>query len=52
MSSVNNIAPINEDYNIAKYEIDDIKQRIYTIRGKQVILDSDIATLYDVETKN
>lgn len=51
MSNVNNIAPINEDFNIAKYEIDDIKQRIYTIRGKQVILDSDIAALYEVETK-
>ncbi len=31
MSSVNNIAPINEDYNIVKYEIYDIKQKIYTI---------------------
>lgn len=51
MSNVNNIAPINEDSNIVKYEIDEIKQRIYTIRGKQVILDSDIAALYEVETK-
>jgi len=51
MSNVNNIAPINENPNIVKYEIDDIKQRIYTIRGKKVILDSDIAVLYEVETK-
>ena len=35
MSNVNNIAPINENPNIVKYEIDDIKQRIYTIRGKK-----------------
>lgn len=46
-----NIAPINEDLNIVKYEVEDVKQKIYTIRGKQVILDSDIAKLYEVETK-
>ena len=51
MNNENNIAPINEDFNIEKYETDDIKQKIYTIRGKQVILDSDIAELYEVETK-
>ncbi|DAB37667.1 MAG TPA: DNA-binding protein [Sulfuricurvum kujiense] len=28
-----------------------IKNKIYTIRGMQVILDSDLAELYDVETK-
>lgn len=31
MSNVNNIAPINEDPNIVKYELDDIKQKKYTI---------------------
>jgi len=30
---------------------DSIKRRIYTIRGMQVILDSDLAVLYGVETK-
>ena len=30
----------------------EIKNLIYTIRGKQVILDSDLASLYQVETKN
>ena len=30
---------------------DEIKNYIYTIRGKQVILDSEIARLYEVETK-
>lgn len=29
----------------------DIKDLIYTIRGKQVMLDSDIARLYEYETK-
>ena len=51
MSNENNIAPINEDLNVVKYEVEDIKQKIYTIRGKQVILDSDIAKLYEVETR-
>lgn len=31
---------------------DSIKNKIYTIRGMQVMLDSDLAELYDVETKN
>jgi len=31
--------------------IKDIKSLIFTIRNKQVILDSDIAMLYEVETK-
>ena len=51
MRNENNIAPINEDLNVVKYEVEDIKQKIYTIRKKQVILDSDIAKLYEVETK-
>lgn len=46
-----NIAPINEDLNVVKYEIEDIKNLIYNIRGKQVMLDSDVATLYNCETK-
>ena len=32
--------------------IEDIKNLIYTIRGKQVMLDSDVAMLYHYETKN
>ncbi len=31
---------------------EDIKNLIYTIRGKQVMLDSDVAMLYHYETKN
>ncbi len=52
MSNENNIAPINEDLNVVKDEVEEIKQKIRTIRGKQVILDSDIANLYEVETRN
>ncbi|MBO5603800.1 MAG: ORF6N domain-containing protein, partial [Acidaminococcaceae bacterium] len=33
-------------------DVGDIRNRIYTIRGKQVMLDSDLAELYQVETKN
>ncbi len=29
----------------------EIKNPIYTIRGKQVMLDSDLASLYQVETQ-
>lgn len=29
-----------------------IKNMIYEIRGKQVMLDSDLVKLYEVETKN
>ena len=46
MNNENNIAPINEDLNVVKYELENIKNLIYTIRGKQVILDSDLAKLY------
>ena len=51
MSNENNIAPINEDLNVEIYEVEEIKQKIYTVRGKKVILDSDIAEKYEVETK-
>jgi len=47
----NNIAPINEDLNVVKYEENNIKNLIYTIRGKQVMLDKDVAMLYQYETK-
>ena len=32
--------------------LDEIKSKIYTIRGKQVMLDSDLAKIYGVEVKN
>ena len=52
MNEENNIAPINEELNVVKYETKNIKNLIYTIRGKQVMLDSDVAMLYHYETKN
>lgn len=51
MNNENNIAPINEDLNVVKYETENITNLIYTIRGKQVILDSDVAMLYHYETR-
>ena len=51
MNTETNIAPINEDSNVAKYETINIKNLIYCIRGKQVMLDSDVAMLYNYETK-
>ena len=47
----NNNTPINEELNVVKYETENIKNLIYTIRGKQVMLDSDVAMLYHYETK-
>lgn len=45
------IAPINKELNVVKYETENIKNLIYTIRGKQVMLDSDVAMLYHCETR-
>jgi len=42
---------VNEELNIVTYETENIKNLIYTIRGKQVMLDSDVAMLYHYETK-
>ena len=41
----------NKEINIMKYKYDNIENLIYNIRGKQVMLDSDVANLYDFETK-
>ncbi|MBO5478823.1 MAG: ORF6N domain-containing protein [Clostridia bacterium] len=51
MNEKNNIAPINEELKVVKYETENIKKLIYTVRGKQVMLDSDVAMLYHYETK-
>lgn len=51
MNEKNNIAPINEEINVVKSETENIKKLIYTIRGKQVMIDSDVAMLYQCETK-
>lgn len=38
--------------NIELIETEEIQNLIYTIRGKQVMLDSDVASLYNYTTKN
>ena len=48
----NNIVPVNETENVIKYKTENIKNLIYTIRGKQVMLDSDVAMLFQYTTKN
>ncbi len=51
MNEKNNIAPINEELNIVNNETENIKSLIYNIRGKQVMIDSDVAILYHYPTK-
>ena len=51
MREKNNIAPINEELNVVMYKVENIKNLIYIIRGKQVMLDSDVAMLYHYSTK-
>ena len=47
-----NVILVNKESDMEKYETNNIKNLIYTIRGRQVMLDSDVATLYHYETKN
>ena len=51
MKQEQDIATINKQLDVVKYETEDIKNLIYTIRGKQVMLDSDVAMLYHYQTK-
>ena len=51
MSENNNITNTNEEINLVKYSVEEIENLIYTIRGKQVMLDSDVARLYNYKTK-
>lgn len=32
--------------------IEEVKEKIITLRGQQVIVDADVAELYDVETRD
>lgn len=52
MKEENDITQINEDLNVVTYEPEKIKDLIYTVQGKQVMLDSDVAMLYHYTTKN
>ena len=47
----NNGVLANKDLDAEKYKTETIKNLIYTIRGKQVMLDSDVAMLYHYLTK-
>lgn len=51
MNEENTIISVNKEVDVLEYDIDNIKNLIYTIRGKQVMLDSDVAMLYHYETK-
>ena len=44
--SNNGIESINKELNVEIYNVEEVKQKIYTIRGKQVMLDRDLAELY------
>ncbi len=43
---------MDEKVELMTTEENNIPSLIYNIRGKQVMLDSDLAVLYQVETKN
>lgn len=43
---------MTEDKNLAIVDNREIQNMIYTIRGKQVMVDSDLAELYKVTTGN
>lgn len=45
----NNIALITKQLKIPECEPENIKKLIYTIRGKQIMLDKDIGLLYNYE---
>lgn len=51
MKEETSIELAKEERETQKIEEYDIKKMIYTIRGKQVMLDSDVATLYNCETR-
>ena len=42
---------MENDTEVISLEAGDIKRRIFTIRGRQVMLDSDLAELYRIQTK-
>ena len=52
MNNEKEITPINEDLNVEKNESENIASLIYTVRGKQVMLDTDVARLFKYATKD
>ena len=54
MEEESNVVTINKELNIEKDKTENIRYLIYTIRGKQIMLDSDVAILErltDIEYK-
>ncbi len=51
MEQNNSIVPKNEELDKTIYDTEKIKKLICNIRGKQVMLDSDVAMLYQCETR-
>lgn len=49
MEQNNNIVHQNVELDETIYNTDKIKNLIYNIRGKQVVLDSDVAMLYQLQ---
>ena len=41
----------NQQSNIVSIDINAVKSRMLQVRGQQVLLDRDVAALYDVETR-
>ena len=52
MEQNNNIVPKNVELDETIYNTEKIKNLIYNIRGKQVMLDSDVASLFRYTTKD
>ena len=51
MNKETNIASMNIDLNVVENNTLMIKKLIHTVRGKQVMLDCDVARLYHYQTK-
>lgn len=47
----NRITTVSENSDVKLYSQENIQQKIYTIRGLQIMLDRDLANIYNVETK-
>ena len=46
MSEKSTITNASEEINLVDYSVEEIENLIYTIRGKPVILESNVAILY------
>ncbi len=47
----NRITTVSENSDVQFYSQENIQQKIYNIRGLQIMLDRDLANIYNVETK-